>query len=581
MKKIKGGVKMSSDIKENTVKFTYITKHEEAEASLKTFSEAPEIAIDTETTGEDPHSHKLRLIQLATKENILVLDMFKLKKEPLLDDILSGPALKIFHNGKFDIKFILHKGYNIKPPYFDTMIANILLTLGINREKGFHSLSSLIWKNFGIDLPKELQRSDWSKDNLSKEQLEYSAKDVKYLILLKNKLLKELERNKLQEAAHLEFSIIPSIALIELYGMPFDITRLEPLKQKTAEQLKKLELSLKSLLNIKNLNSHKQISQIFHKLGIDIQDTKEETLSQHTDKHKAIPLLMKYRKLYKLYNSYLTEINLHPVTGRIHSTYWPLTATGRFSCNKPNIQQTPRMTEYRSCFVPEPGKKLIIGDYSQIELRIAAEISRDRTLINSYKEGHDIHKLTASLITRKSIEKINREERHLAKALNFGLLYGQTAGSFAIKVKNDYGINITEKEAAHFRYKFFNIYRGLKEWHETIWHQRQAETRSLSGRRRLWPSKNKFNFSKRINTPVQGTGADILKYALSKLPETLKDRARIIGIIHDEIILEAPEEKAQETAQILKEIMENAGTYYLKLIPVEADVKICNNWAEK
>jgi DNA polymerase-1 len=278
---------------------------------------------------------------------------------------------------------------------------------------------------------------------------------------------------------------------------------------------------------------------------------------------------------------------LSPHTQRIHPEIWQLGAvSGRFSFSKPNLQQVPRKFEIRRCFTAAPGNKLIIADYSQIELRIAAEISGDRMMINAYQTGQDLHRLTASLVLGKSLENVQKSDRQMAKPINFGLVYGMAPPSLQNYASVEYGVEMPLHDAKRFRLKFFESYRGLARWHQRVnyalYSNKTWETRTLSNRRRQWLPDKIPSLNEMLNLPVQGTSADITKQALAQLPLELEGIAAvIIGVVHDEIILECPESNAQLASEILKRVMIESGRMFLKRVPVEVEVAIADNWAEK
>ena len=268
-------------------------------------------------------------------------------------------------------------------------------------------------------------------------------------------------------------------------------------------------------------------------------------------------------------------------TGRIHAEcHQSGASTGRLSCRKPNLQQIPRDKSFRSCIAAPPGYRLIIADFSQIELRIAAEITGDATMIKAYHNGQDLHKMTASIITEKPLHQICKNERQAAKAVNFGLIYAMGADGLMAYAQNIYGVNLTINQAQNFIARFFGAYQGIEKWHNEIRKSITRETRTLGNRRRLWDSNPPI--TERLNTPIQGTSADILKKALSILPNALAGIGlKIIACIHDEIILETPAKKAEKASHILTQTMIAAGEHYLKKVPVEVDVIISDNWADK
>ena len=238
--------------------------------------------------------------------------------------------------------------------------------------------------------------------------------------------------------------------------------------------------------------------------------------------------------------------------------------------------------EVRKCFTAESGRKLIIADYSQIELRVAAAISADAKMIEAYRNGEDLHRLTASLVQNISPANVTQEQRNAAKAINFGLIYGMGPKGLMYSAKANYGVEMSLGEAETFKKRYFEAYSGIRDWHrksscELRYANRQ---RTLCGRRFVW--REPPSFTVYVNRQVQGTAADIAKIALGRLPSALKGtHAKIIAMIHDEIIIETPEASARDAAAILQWTMESAGNEVLKTVPVVAEARIADNWSQK
>lgn len=221
-----------------------------------------------------------------------------------------------------------------------------------------------------------------------------------------------------------------------------------------------------------------------------------------------------------------------------------------------------------------------MADYSQMELRVAAEISGDSKMIQAYQSGEDLHTLTASLMMKISIEEVTKYDRQAAKPVNFGLIYGMGAQGLKDYAKNSYGSEMSLAEAKVFRERFFEAYIGVSEWHAKTKRMRTRETWTLGGRRRVWEKYPRI--TELYNSPVQGTAADIIKKALTLLPEVLDGTdSRIIGCVHDEILLETRKENAQRVATILTSVMEEAGRFYLKNVPVLTEARVATSWADK
>jgi DNA polymerase I-like protein with 3'-5' exonuclease and polymerase domains len=358
----------------------------------------------------------------------------------------------------------------------------------------------------------------------------------------------------------------------------------ENLRQRLAEGFKRTpQLPFMIDTSPINLDSPKQILEALQALGIPLKTTSHEELSQLEDQYPVIQALIEYRKVTKVLQSFASALPkyIHKVTGRIHPDYWQIgTTTGRFSCRNPNLQQIPRDRAFRECFIPAEGKILVIGDYSQVELRVAAEISQDRRMIDAFLLNQDIHCLTASLLTGKDILQVTKEERQAAKAVNFGLLYAMGARGLKIYAKNSYGVEMTDQQAIDFRNKYFEVYQGIASWQKELSNANLRETRTLIGRLRQWSERPVI--TELFNTPIQGTAADIMKQAMVMLYPFLENTdIHIIGTVHDELLLESPQEEAEKAAYLLKETMVRAGQKFLNMVPVEAEVVIASNWAEK
>jgi DNA polymerase-1 len=243
------------------------------------------------------------------------------------------------------------------------------------------------------------------------------------------------------------------------------------------------------------------------------------------------------------------------------------------ACSKPNLQNLPRRADYRRCFMAPPGRVLVKADYSQVELRIAAKVSGDRNMLAAYRDGQDLHALTARQVL--GVQEVTKDQRQLAKALNFGLLYGMGAPRFREYAQTNYGVKLTPAQAAEYREAFFRAYPGLRRWHRSV-PDKPVETRTLAGRRRLEVAK----FTEKLNTPVQGSGADGLKLALALLWER---REQVAGafpvlVVHDEIVVECDQGQAEDVLEWLKGAMIDAMRDWLDPVPVEVEVKVAPTW---
>jgi len=555
------------------------------------------LAIDTETTGLDPLNDRLRLIQIASFNTpVLVIDYWKCEPgvKEALRTLLSNDAVKVFQNAKFDINFLKSEKIVLGGPIFDTMIAGRLLW-SPSGPPGF-SLAALSEFFLGETLPKEEQTSDFSGD-LRKEQLEYAARDASVLLELRSIMAPALKANGLVDIAKIEFNCTRAVADIEYRGIAIDRNNWEKLTEVTRAAHETAEKDLLSYAGNTvvqpdffgntttvgiNLNSNQQVLELLAKNGVNVPDTSKYSLSQYKEK-PVVKSLHEYRKASKMLSGFLDPLPtfINSKTGRIHAHYSQIGAySGRMSCTGPNMQQIPRDNEFRKCFIPAPGKMFILADYSQIELRVAAQISHDERMIEAYRHGGDLHRLTASLITGTPLNQITKQQRQAAKAVNFGLIFAMGARGLQSYAGDTYGVEMTLDEAEAFRDRYFLAYKGIKKWHDSIKAKPPRVSRSLTGRRYF--HREDTGLAALYNTPVQGTAADIVKNALGKLMDTLSDiDAGIVAVVHDEILIEAAEKDAEEAAVILKNTMESAGEQFMVDVPLVADAHLASSWAEK
>ncbi len=577
--------------------FVFIDDADKAQKALRGFFDADVLGVDTETTGLDPHTDKLRLLQIAAEgRTTLVLDCFEILPDctDVLNELLGGNEVKVFQNCNFDIKFLRKNGINIKGPVFDTMLAGqILRTSAGSRRAG---LGSLVEHYLGFILPKEEQLSDFS-GKLTQSQMQYAASDASVLLSLRREMIAHIKENALIECARLEFACAYAVADMEYYGINLDLEKwsalqseyekmqsdaMEELYPYTGFPTVQMGFFGEEVRQELNLDSNKQVLELLHKNKIMVQSTSKHELMQHADK-PIIQSLFKYRHAKKALSSFIYSLprQINKATGRLHPDYMQNGAySGRMSCSDPNIQQIPRDKEFRECFSAPSGRKLVIADYSQIELRVIAQISGDERMIEAYKNGEDLHKLTASLISGKDMKDVTKEERQAAKAVNFGLVFGMGAAGLQNYAADVYGVSMTLDEANLFRMRFFRGYKGVEAWHKQINRTSNSISRTLAGRKFIFTENTAP--SSRYNTPVQGSAADILKNALGMLHVKLIDKdAFIVAAVHDEIVIECSEENAQDIALLLKETMEEAGAKYVKDLPIVAEAGVADSWAEK
>lgn len=511
----------------------------------------------------------------------------------------------IGHNAKFDMHWMRSKGITLRTK-FDTLLAAHLLDE--NRPNGLKSLarSYLGADSYeaGIEFNPGMQ--------LSKLAI-YNGRDTDYTFRLYHIFRKDLMEHE-RLARLFKFILMPacnSFVEMERTGFPIDISRLQTRHSEILKKIKDITTQLLEFCPVErrmgaNLRSPVFLGWFFFEhLGLPILElgaksgrpsTKEAVLLKLKNQHPAAALLMELRK-YQKYESTYTRNWIARLKAarrpRLFTSYnLAGTITGRLSSN---MQQVPRDNLIRSIIGSRPGWKFIEGDFAQIELRIAAMLSNDPALIRAFNTGGDPHRETAAGILNKPLDQVTKEERKMAKAVNFGFLYGMGAKKFMTYADEKYDTKVTLAEAQAYRKAFFDHYKALVRWHERqrrLVHE-HGLVQSPIGRVRHLPqirSSDEFMRAEAerdaINAPVQGLASDFTVLAMVLLNEKLdKKKARIIGNVHDAILLEARDEYAEEAARLTKETMENLPLKRLfgwsPTVPIEAEVTIGTHWGEK
>ena len=589
--------------------YKVIKNAEELSKAIEHLCRQPAVGLDTETTDLDPYTARLRLIQLAAPDVVSIVDLNAFANGDLshnetvspLRRLLESPRpIKIAHNAKFDAKFIKHNLGADLGGVFDTLLASQLLGAGDIEER--HGLDMVAGRYLNQSVDKTERLSNWNFE-LSEAQLEYAARDAAILLPLREKLIERLRSDSLVKCAQLEFECIMPVADLELTGFYMHKDRwleqlaiVEKRRAELAEQLQEVlaeESHQGSLFGTPtrdeiNLDSHQQLTQALERLGIPVPDsTRNWKLQPLALEYPIIATLLEYRTVQKALTSYgqnMIEL-INPVTGRLHADFRQIGApTGRFSCTNPNIQQVPHAVEYRRCFSGNPfGRRLVIADYSQIELRILAEFSGDRGFIDAFNSGADLHRVTAAQVFNVALDQVNSDQRSFAKRLNFGVVYGIGAQRFSMLK----GLSVSEAE--NVLRKYFATYPQLDNYLREAANRavRERQARTASGRlvrfRFDEHDRQQISMTQRNgkNTPIQGTSADILKRALRLLRDQLRDSsASIVNIIHDEVVVETDADEAEEIAQKVERAMCAAGEEYLKTVPVKVETEIADEWVK-
>lgn len=565
------------------------------------------IGFDVETTDLDPYKGELRLVQLSNGKETKVVDVrafgsgdeLKTSKalRPLRDLLSSKKQTKIAHNAKFDTKWVRHHLGCDTENIYDTYLASVLIGSADGERR--HGLADVVQFFLGRTLDKTEQVSDWGAAELTASQIEYAAKDAVIMREVRDRLHERIVTEGLEHVLKLENECVLPIAQMELNGIYLDETRwreqLAVVSKKQAAAAEELQgmlaagVAQASLFGRPeiNLDSIDQVTSALQNLGVPVEGTtRAGALLPLADKYPVVAKLLEYRQMAKATQSFGENILgfIEPSTGRIHADFRQIGApTGRFSCSNPNLQQIPHEAEYRRCFVAPKGRKLVVADYSQIELRILADISKDKAFIDAFRSGADFHAATAAQIFGIETDAVTPDQRSFAKRLNFGVVYGIGVQRFAKMT------GLSESQAEDTLRRYFATYPRMDNWLRTqakaVLTERTART--LTGRL----ARMRFNENDRAevgaaqryakNMPIQGTSADILKRALRLLQDDIQGTsAKLVNIVHDEIIVETDASEAEETARKLEGSMLNAGREFLKDVPVKVDLSISDEWSK-
>lgn len=589
--------------------YRLIDSGEELKSLVATLKKAKEISLDTETTSLSIMSAELVGVGLsdAPGKGYYVPLNGKIPKKSViahLKPLLESTQTAFFgHNIKYDLHILEHAGIHVTNLSFDTMVGSYLLAPNKTR----HGLDTLSLELFGkvktpiSDLIGKGKKQISMLDVPIDEVAAYCGEDVDYTFRLKNHLEKALKKEELFNLMQeIELPLLPILFEMEEKGIYLDEKKLKPLREKLLKELERLSKDIFELAGETfNLNSPKQMGVIlFEKMEIRPAkktatgySTSADVLESLRDKNPIVEKILSYRGLEKLRSTYVDTLpeQIEPTTERIHCTFnQSVTATGRLSCQDPNLQNIPVRSEegrkIRAAFTPQNSHShFLSADYSQIELRLLAHLSDDPTLIKAFQEGEDIHTYTASLVYGVPISEVSKQMRYSAKAVNFGILYGQSA--FGLSKE----LGIPASEAKAFIETYFERYTHVKDYLAFCKESARKKGYSLTllGRKRPLPeidSKNAFirQAAERlaVNTPLQGTAADLIKIAMIEIDREIKIRelkGAMILQIHDELIFEVPDAELALFSKFVPGHME--GAMELK-IPLVVDISIGKNWGE-
>lgn len=568
-------------------------------ALLKRLSEEKEVALDTETTDISPLLAHLVGIGFGVEPGeawYIPLNgrIGKKRVIELLKPFFAEVKCAFYgHNFKYDYHILKQIGIQVKNIGFDTLLASYLL----DPQRRRHNLDELTLEMFQkVKIPIESLigkgKNEISMRDVPIEKVkEYCCEDIDFTIRLKEIFAERLKTKNLEKILYdIELPLLPILAEMEEAGISLDTEKLREVGEKLVHDLTKVKFTIFELAGEEfNLNSPKQLSEVlYQKLGIKAKttSTSADVLEELADEHPVIAPILTYRTLEKLRSTYVEALPqaVNPITGRIHPHFnQSVAATGRLSCQDPNLQNIPLHSAIRSCFKPAPGYLFLGADYSQIELRLLAHFSEDKELMRAFNTGRDIHIHTASLVFGVPEERVTPAMRSQAKTVNFGIVYGQSAFGLAKQ------LGISQREASEFIKAYFAQYPGVVRYLEESKEQvrRSGFSKTLTGRLRPIPEIHNKNPSIRqaaerlaINTPLQGTAADLIKKAMIEIDRVIRERhlrGKMILQIHDELIFEIPEGEVVSFETLVKEKMENV----LKLnVPIEVHLAVGKNWAE-
>lgn len=569
------------------------------------------VCFDTETTGVNPLLSELVGLSFAYKEGeayYVPIDDDREKAQQKVD--IFRPFFedekieKVGQNIKYDILELRNYDIQVKGKLFDTMIAHYLINPEIPHGMDYMAKMYLNYTTIHIDEligPKGKNQKNM-RDIDQETVCKYAAEDADITLKLKNILEKELRENKLEQLFNeIESPLIYVLADMEWAGVRLDLEALEQLAEEYRKEMNQIEKEIIEMAGIEfNINSPKQIGEIlFDKMKIidnpkktktGQYSTSENELEKLRSKHPIIEKILEQRSLKKLLSTYIEAFPqlINPKTGKIHTSFnQTATATGRLSSSNPNLQNIPirdeRGKEIRKVFIPDEGCTFLSADYSQIELRIMAHLSKDKNMIEAFNKGQDIHAATASKIFKIPLEEVTPDMRRKAKTANFGIIYGITPYGLSQR------LGISRSDAKKLIEEYFTTFSGVKRYmDESIAKAReQGYVETIFGRKRFLPDINSQNavvrgYAERnaINTPIQGSAADIIKVAMNKIYKRLSDgeyKSKMILQVHDELDFNVHMNELDEVKNIVVYEMENA---YPLIVPLKTDCNHGANWLE-
>ncbi len=597
-------------IKDIDPNYTLVETEYEFEELIKSLENCSEFAFDTETNSINAHSAEIVGISFAIKENeafyVPLSKDFNEAQNVLMrfkNALQNSDIQKIGQNIKYDLIVLLNYGIEVKGKLFDTMIAHSLLEPQLKHNMDYLAETSLNYKTIHIDelIGKKGANQRNMRDIPAYKVKDYAAEDADITLKLKNIFAQRIiDENFTEIFENIEMPLVYVLANIEHNGVLLNVDFLYNYHNELSEKLNSTKNKIFELAGMEfNISSPKQLGEVlFNRLKITDKPkltktkqyaTGEEELLKYKD-NEIVSFILEYRTLSKLISTYIDALPklVNKKTKRLHTSFnQAVTVTGRLSSNNPNLQnipiRTPEGRKIREAFVPSEGCVFVDADYSQVELRIMAHLSQDPTMLEAFRSGIDIHTQTAAKIFDVPLDEVKKEMRYQAKTANFAMIYGSSAYGLA---RN---LDISNQEAKKLIEGYFATYPKVKEFMDAqIKKARDDEfVTTLMGRKRVLKDINSRNSLVRsnaehnaINTPIQGSAADIIKMAMIKISDKIVElglKSKMLLQVHDELLFEVPENEVEQLTEMIKFEMENA----VKLdVPLIVDISTGTNWAE-
>lgn len=586
--------------------YVTVTTETEMDILMGEIIRSQRLCVDTETTSVEPMRAELVGVSISTMPHKAY--WFEAKNPYLqrLKPFLEDPTIdKIGQNIKYDMIVLRNVGIDLKGHLWDTMIMHYLLDPEARHSMDLMARQLLEYDTISIEslIGKGVKQTTMAFANPARVA-EYACEDADITYQLFDYLLPKLRGLKKEELYDMvEEPLIHVLAELEWNGIAIDSVVLKTIEKELRIREKELNEKIKEIAGVKslNVNSPKQLGHLlFDKLQIakgvrnkksGSYRTDEQSLQDLSDKHEIIPMILQFRGIKKLLSTYVEVLPtlVNPTTGRIHTSFnQAVTATGRLSSSNPNLQNIPIRTddgkEIRRAFVSGiKGWKIVAADYSQVELRIMAHLSGDKNMIDAFASGEDVHTATASKIYGVPLTQVTKEQRRHAKMANFGIIYGVSAVGLAQRLQ------IPTWEARQLIDNYFTHYPNVKLYMDKVASDARQDgyVETIFGRRRTLDGINSDNsfvrsFAERnaVNAPIQGSAADIMKMAMVDVQKALEEggfKAKMLLQVHDEVVLEAPQEEVERLSEMLMDKMANAARLNVKL---DVEVGVGDNWLE-